>query len=79
MPKSSRPPRFHFSENLIDPNKQPKSLLSNILKRSFTSSLLGSEVLMSRPTLWLASLPLDPRDILLRVQTRPRTVDFYGW
>jgi hypothetical protein len=26
----------------------------------------------------LACLPLDPRDILLRVQTRPRTVDFYG-
>jgi hypothetical protein len=25
---------------------------------------------------WLACLPLDPRDILLRVQTRPRTVDF---
>jgi hypothetical protein len=28
---------------------------------------------------WLACLPLNPQDILLRVQARPRTVDFYGW
>jgi hypothetical protein len=28
---------------------------------------------------YTASLPLDPRDILLRVQAWPRMVDFYGW
>jgi hypothetical protein len=27
---------------------------------------------------WLTCLPLNPQDILLRVQARPRTVDFYG-
>jgi hypothetical protein len=45
------------------------------------STVIGIITISMYPVYHIATLGgiVDPRDILLRVQTRPRAVDFYGW
>jgi hypothetical protein len=71
-------------------SKRPKTVFYvrvNVSEKHYLEGWIQISSMKTHSSLTLLStilssyecLPLDPRDTLLRVPARPRTVDFYGW